>query len=66
MAPDVREHLFEPFFTTKGEGTGLGLVSVKALAEQDGGAVTVESQPGRGTAFHVTWPSAPDGQRLTH
>ena len=62
MAQDVREHLFEPFFTTKGEGTGLGLVSVKALAEQDGAAVTVESQPGRGTAFHVTWPSAP----LTH
>jgi hypothetical protein len=61
VAEDARRHLFEPFFTTKGEGkgTGLGLVSVKALAEQDGGSVSVESQVGSGTAIHVTWPSAP-------
>ncbi len=61
VAEEIRKHLFEPFFTTKGEGkgTGLGLVSVKALAEQDGGAVSVESHVGSGTAFHVIWPSAP-------
>ena len=61
VAEEARRHLFEPFFTTKGEGkgTGLGLVSVKALAEQDGGSVSVESQVGNGTAIHVTWPSAP-------
>lgn len=60
VAEEVRSHLFEPFFTTKeeGKGTGLGLVSVKALAEQDGGSVSVESQVGTGTAFHVIWPSA--------
>jgi signal transduction histidine kinase len=60
VAEEVRSHLFEPFFTTKeeGKGTGLGLVSVKALAEQDGGSVSVESQVGNGTAFHVIWPSA--------
>jgi len=60
VAEEIRNHLFEPFFTTKGEGkgTGLGLVSVKALAEQDGGSVSVESQVGNGTAFHVIWPSA--------
>jgi signal transduction histidine kinase len=58
---DVRAHLFEPFFTTKpeGHGTGLGLVSVKAMAEQDGGSVSVESRPGAGTVFHVSWPRAP-------
>jgi signal transduction histidine kinase len=60
VAEEVRRHLFEPFFTTKeeGKGTGLGLVSVKALAEQDGGSVSVESRVGNGTAFHVIWPSA--------
>jgi signal transduction histidine kinase len=58
MDDDVRRHLFEPFFTTKGQGTGLGLVSVKAMAEQDGGNVTVDSVPGHGTAFHVRWPRA--------
>ncbi len=60
VAEEARRHLFEPFFTTKGEGkgTGLGLVSVKALAEQDGGSVSVESQVGNGTAIHVTWPYA--------
>jgi signal transduction histidine kinase len=60
VAEEVRSHLFEPFFTTKdeGKGTGLGLVSVKALAEQDGGSVSVESEVGAGTAFHVTWPRA--------
>ena len=60
VAEDVRSHLIEPFFTTKeeGKGTGLGLVSVKALAEQDGGSVSVDSQVGNGTAFHVIWPSA--------
>jgi signal transduction histidine kinase len=60
VAEEVRTHLFEPFFTTKeeGKGTGLGLVSVKALAEQDGGSVSVESHVGTGTAFHVVWPSA--------
>ena len=60
VAEEVRSHLFEPFFTTKpeGKGTGLGLVSVKVLAEQDGGSISVESEIGSGTAFHVTWPSA--------
>ena len=60
VAEEIRNHLFEPFFTTKeeGKGTGLGLVSVKALAEQDGGSVSVESHVGSGTAFHVTWPRA--------
>jgi signal transduction histidine kinase len=60
IAEEVKGHLFEPFVTTKeeGNGTGLGLVSVKAMAEQDGGSVSVESRTGHGTAFHVTWPAA--------
>ena len=50
----------EPFFTTKalGHGTGLGLPMVKGFAEQSGGAITIESQPGRGTSVSLWLPQA--------
>jgi signal transduction histidine kinase len=52
----TRAHLFEPFFTTKKRGTGLGLAIVKQIVEQHGGAITVESSPGKGTRFTVDLP----------
>lgn len=58
MPPEVVARLGEPFFTTKGEGrgTGLGLASVKSILEKLGGHLQVESQVGRGTAFHLEIP----------
>ncbi|MHB1294039.1 MAG: histidine kinase N-terminal 7TM domain-containing protein [Anaerolineae bacterium] len=58
MTEDVKAHLFEPFFTTKGlaRGTGLGLSTVYGIVQQCGGSIRVQSQPGQGSAFHITIP----------
>jgi two-component system sensor histidine kinase RegB len=52
----------EPFFTTRapGRGTGLGLFVVRLHAERLGGALRLESAPGRGTTAIVEWPRAAD------
>ncbi|MBX3275491.1 MAG: response regulator [Sandaracinaceae bacterium] len=59
MSESVRRRVFEPFFTTKadGRGSGLGLATVKELAEGMGGRVEVESEPGRGSVFRVWLPA---------
>jgi signal transduction histidine kinase len=56
MAPDEVARAFDDFFTTKADGTGLGLSVVRRLASDLGGAVRVESEPGRGTTFTLELP----------
>jgi signal transduction histidine kinase len=58
IAPRDLAHLFEPFFTTKANGTGLGLSITRRIILEHQGTITVESQPGRGTAFHILLPAA--------
>jgi two-component system, NtrC family, sensor kinase len=57
---EVMPHIFEPFFTTKGEGqgVGLGLSLVYSIVRRHGGDISAHSEPGQGTVFTVTWPTA--------
>jgi two-component system sensor histidine kinase HydH len=53
-----RPQLFRPFFTTRERGVGMGLAICRRIVEENGGSVSVETTPGRGSRFTVKLPEA--------
>ncbi len=60
MDPDVQARIFDPFYTTKpvGQGTGLGLSITYGIIQDHQGTVGVQSAPGQGATFALTFPLA--------
>jgi nitrogen fixation/metabolism regulation signal transduction histidine kinase len=59
LTPEECERLFTPYYTTKQHGTGLGLAIVQSVVSDHGGRITVDSETGVGTSFHITLPPKP-------
>ncbi len=53
------DRLFTPYYTTKQHGTGLGLAIAQSVISDHGGRISVESETGVGTSFHIHLPLRP-------
>ena len=62
---EIIKKIFDPFFTTKptGEGTGLGLSVSYGIIKDHHGEIEVQSTPGKGSTFTITFPVTLDEQK---
>lgn len=58
IPPEYLSQIFDPFFTTKQKGNGLGLSTSYSIIQKHEGCMTVESEMGMGTTFHVYLPAS--------
>jgi signal transduction histidine kinase len=71
MTEEQRKRVFEPFFTTKtaaagsSGGSGLGMSISYGIIDSHGGSISVQSEPGEGSTFHVMLPAGPSDLETT-
>jgi signal transduction histidine kinase len=65
LTPEECERLFTPYYTTKQHGTGLGLAIVQSVVSDHGGRISVESETGVGTSFHIRLPAKPPARAVS-
>jgi signal transduction histidine kinase len=57
------QEIFSPFYTSKQGGTGLGLAISKKVVDAHGGSIEIDSGPGRGSEFLLTFPKQPQSAK---
>lgn len=66
LTPEECGRLFTPYYTTKQHGTGLGLAIAQSVVSDHGGRISVESEAGVGTSFHIFLPMKPPPRPADH